>query len=554
MGEIFGIPGGVVLDFLQAVDDSGKIDIEARLSMHEQSAVFSAIGYSRATNGLGVAYATRGPGITNTLTAVADAYYDSVPVLIITGHSSELPPEDMRVMYDQEIDIVKIFNTIVKSAVRVDTVEQFMGSIESLLDIALQGRPGPVLLDMKSSLWNLSLPTSTAKAIQSARFQNKNIVSNACETIESKLRTAKRPIFLLGDGFRGKEEAVAAISNFSEKFQIPILSGRFSEDLFKRTKYYFGYIGTHGLRSGMNILTKTDLIISIGNRMHYPVNSKSFAPVMEHINVIRCDIDEMEFNRKIPNTKNFKLDLRHLCLELKRLRGDYINPTNWIDVCQQIQEFLAIYDRDYPIPLLVKILDRLHTNSSIVCDVGNNEFWVAKAYYESKSNCKLYFSKSFGAMGSATGKAIGISHACSDDVICFAGDQGLLMNIQDLHYISNHSLPVKIFVLNNKSSGMIRSRQLNSSREILQTTEKTGYSMPDFCAVAAAFGIPTLRYEQGDDMKSIFDFTTVHKGPLLVEIISDPEVEGIPHLPAGAKPNEMAPTIPVELQHLIAEL
>ena len=522
VNEIFGLPGGVILDFLESIEDK----LNARLVFHEQSAVFSAIGYSRAKNGLGIAYATRGPGITNTLTSVADAYYDSVPLLILTGHSGDLPFKEMRTLSDQEIDIVSIFQKVTKKAIRVDTPEEFVSLAPKLIELALQDRQGPVLLDVKSNIWNKELPKTKIEKINFQLNNNQyDEISKSLNCLKEEISSSKRPLLLLGDGFRGKKNAIKEILIFSKNNNIPILSGRFSQDLFSQSETYFGYIGSHGLRSGNFILSKSDLVIAIGNRMHYPTKSKSWGKIMSKLKVLWFDIDPSEFKRVLPNTKNFFLDLSFLCKEINK-ENLFIDFKEWKALCYRIKNDLQKFDYEMPLPLLTKILNNKNIYSGIISDVGNHEFWVARSYYESKSESQLIFSKSFGAMGSALGKAIGFAHETKKNVFCFVGDQGLMMNIQELHYIVINKLLIKIFLMNNKSSGMIRSRQKDSSRKILQTTIGTGYSIPNFIKVAKSFGIPSYSFDGHNTPFSEINKVISKDGSVLIELITNEGFEG----------------------------
>ena len=542
--DVFGLPGGVVLDFVSAIQQKSTL-INARLSFHEQSAVFSAIGFSRATDKLGVAYATRGPGITNTLTAVSDAYYDSVPVLLITGHSGDLSKGSMRILSDQEMDVVSIFSHVTKFASRVETPEDFVISLQKATLKALTGRKGPVLLDVRSDIWNKEIPTDIAKLSTSSTL-SPSLLDNGLCNISDELDRHSCPVLLLGDGFRGRKKATKEVIDFSNKNQIPILSSRFSQDLFKGAKFYFGYFGSHGLRSGNFILSKVDLMISIGNRMVYPLHSDSFNSLMKNIKVLRFDIDKDEFERSIPNSTAFHVDLEELAGRLAEVRSNSINST-WILRCFEVERLLKDSDNEYPIDTIKSILNQIPEKSPIVSDVGNNEFWLCKAYYGSQCRGKMLFSKSFGAMGSALGKAIGFSHGSKERVFCFVGDHGMMINIQDLHYIAKHKLPIVIFLINNQSSGMIRSRQKHSGRKIMQTTIETGYSIPDFVRVSEAFNIKVISYSSNDSMLDWKNILSLSAGPLLVEICVDSEVESIPHLPIGEKIQNLMPSLSDEL-------
>ena len=539
--DVFGLPGGVILDFLESVDRS----LNARLVFHEQSAVFSAIGYARGNGSLGVAYATRGPGVTNTLTSVADAYYDSVPVLIITGHSGALPKEGMRTLSDQEIDIVSIFSPVTKEAVRVDTVDQFVAELPRLIELAKSGRPGPVLVDVKSSIWNQFVPeNSVNQEVGSFNVSPTDVVIRA---MKEALIASKRPVLLLGDGFRGKPDSIASFCRFSSSYHIPILTGRFSQDLFKSCSSYSGYIGSHGLRSGNYILSKSDLLIVVGNRMHYPTGSQSWSPIMEGKNILWIDIDESEFLREVGTSACYTCSLETVASHINLLHFDKPLSDDWIKVCQKINDVLRCYDREQPIKYIEDIISSTENVRSIVCDVGNHEFWVARAYFEVEISTPLIFSKSFGAMGSAIGKAIGLAHSGGGPVLCFVGDQGLMMNIQELHYIYQHELPIKIILMNNFSSGMIRSRQLDSGRRVLQTTIDTGYSVPDFVSLANAFGLKTLSGDPMLSLSSEVKAALLSDKPSFIHLTFPDDFVGRPHLPVGFSPTRMEPKVELEI-------
>ena len=547
VSEIFGLPGGVILDFVEAV----KNNHNTRLALNEQSGVFSAIGYSRAKNSLGVAYASRGPGITNTLTSIADAYFDSVPILLLTGHSGNLPLGKMRTFYDQEIDVPSLFRTITKQAIRVETPEEFVYHSERLINLALSGRPGPVLMDVKSDIWNKDLPELNIKSDMNSN--NSNTLNIALEVLKKELSFCKRPLLLLGDGFRGHKKSINEILAFASIHQIPILSGRFSQDLFMSNNQYFGYLGSHGLRSGNFIISKADLVIAIGNRMHYPIFSKSWKPVMEKIKVLWFDIDEEEFKRDLPNSNKFNIDLKNLCTKISMVSvlNDF---SSWQLNCQELTNCLFKFDISGPIPLITEVIKKCNEYAGIICDVGNHEFWVTRAYFQSKVSTSLIFSKSFGAMGSALGKSIGFAHATKKNVLCFIGDQGLMINIQDLHYIAHNRLPIKIFVMNNMSSGMIRSRQIDSDREVFQTTIESGYSVPEFVKVANSFGIDSYMFDGHNTSISELESILQTKSSSLIELRINPEFEGRPHLPLGAHPTKLIPKIPNKLYEYLRKI
>ena len=303
--DAFGIPGGVVLELLYAMEDR-KNELTPHLSYHEQMAGFAACGYAQASGKLGVAYATRGPGITNMITCMAEAYQESIAVLFITahGHRSE---KGMRFGENQELDIVGAVSGFVKYASNIETLEDVVSKLKIACEIAIKGRNGPVVLDFASKLFGQEIPESNKYVYECdvedyAKDQSPEIIRK----IGEKLSHVQRPIVLIGDGIRAACAGWKCIKTI-EKLGCPILSSRASQDLAAQSKLYYGYIGSHGLRYSNFILSKADLIIAIGNRLAFPKDSESFAPIVKETAMIRLDIDEKEFASGFDNSLNFKI-------------------------------------------------------------------------------------------------------------------------------------------------------------------------------------------------------------------------------------------------------
>lgn len=522
--DAFGIPGGVILELLYEMDK--REEFTPHLSYHEQAAGFAACGYAQASGKIGVAYATRGPGFTNLITAIADAYYDSLPTLFITAHSAPCPPGGMRVMADQEMDTCSMVRNITKLAMRLDDEATFAEAINQALAVATEGRKGPVFLDISTALLKKGIIGGTdgeAKTAHRTEDYSKQI-----EEIASAIRNAKRPIILAGDGIN-LSNARELFQQFVDKVNIPVVSSRFSHDVMAGKDGYYGYVGGHGMRAANFILSKTDLILSLGNRLHFPPKSESYGSVMDHAKLLRVEIDGNEFNRDIQNTVNYHCDLSGLLVQSLSAEADCGHHEDWIKVCDVLKNELKQEDINPAIESIISILKQVDKDAIIVNDVGNNEFWVSRACVESRIENRVYYSKSFGALGCGLGKAIGAYYATKKPVICFVGDQGLQINIQELQFISQYKLPITVVLLNNRTSGMIKDRELTVYDKCLHTTKESGYETPDFKALAEAYG-----FEYG----AISD-----KCPSLIEIIIDDRIGLTPSLPKGKKCQDMQPVL-----------
>lgn len=548
--DVFGIPGGVVLDFLYALDKRNQ-DITVHLNYHEQSSAYAACGYSQVEGKLGVAYATRGPGVTNMITAIADAYYDSIPVMFITAHSYCNKYKNMRVEQDQEIDLVPMISQITKYAKRVDEGNDLPTELTKAYNLAISGRKGPVFLDISNNILSNEITIKSEKYIDESNVESIN-VKNITEYIRMALENSERPILLIGDGIRNLK-AISNLKQFVEKVEIPVLSSRFSHDIMQNSLMYFGYIGSHATRYSNFILAKSDLIISIGNRMSFPLSSQSFRPIVENKKIIRVDVDNNELLRKIPNCKNFNVDINTLWPQLINTKLTYKYKEKWLSVCCQLREVLFSHDMDYPSEMNGRILDNINENTVIISDVGNNEFWLSRASVFAKRKNRVLYSKSFGSLGCSLPKAIGAYYGTRKPVVCFTGDQGFQFNIQELQFVVQHKLPIMIVILNNHSSGMIRSREKQLSYpKYLHTTEDSGYKAVSFNEIAKAYN---CEYYAHTDTKEKFDemISKVVK-PCIVEIFVDETTEISPILLKGNECQKLTPNLPKEMYKKLNEL
>ena len=527
ISEAFGMPGGVILEFIYALDRNDNIN--AHLCYHEQCAGFAAYGYAKISNKIGVAYVTKGPGLTNIVTAIADAYYDSIPLLIITAHSSKINNTKMRCEYDQEIDSIALVKNMTKYAARVENITSVRYEMIKAIYNATTGRKGPVLLDFKSGLFNENAGKlngiSWSDELIISEF--KNIESDIIVDLSQSLKNAKRPVLLIGSGLKqhNLSEYAQRLVNF---LKIPVLSSRYAQDLLIDNQFYFGYIGSHGIRYSNFILAKADLIISIGNRMAFPLNSLTYQNLIKNKKFIRFDVDKTEFERKIPNTSDYCVDLNLLLPSLLKNFKNVFVYDEWLNVCEIIKKELYNYDINLPVNKVIEILKYFKNIKAIACDVGNNEFWVSRGLEYVKLRKTIVFSQSFGALGSAIPKAIGMYYARRKAVICFIGDQGFQMNLQELEYIVKNKLPIAIIVLNNFSSGMIKDREQNLGyKYYVQTTLNSGYSVPDIKKITLAYGIKYYNWNNGEYIdKNI-------SGPVIIEVNFNDSYSLEQYLPLG---------------------
>ena len=322
VNHAFGIPGGVIIDFLYALDKEDGI--YPHLSYHEQCSAFEANGYSQAEHGLACAYATRGPGFTNLVTGIADAYADSLPVVFITAHAGNASQNKQRFEQEQEMNTVDIVKNITKYAAVVENEYEAEKIINKAFQAALSGRKGPVLLDFCSSIWKKEIDIS--EHINECELKKDTV---NYDSVYEMLKEAHKPVVLIGDGIRqaGVEIQLSKIIN---KTNIPVLSSRGSQDSGRLFDNYYGYIGSHGLRYSNYIFSEADLVIALGNRMAFPLNSESYKKALENKKIVRIECDSREIQRSILNTYTIKNDLKRFVEEF-----DFkINcSSNWTNLC-----------------------------------------------------------------------------------------------------------------------------------------------------------------------------------------------------------------------------
>lgn len=533
--DVFGIPGGVILDLLYAFDS--RKEIRAHLSYHEQNAAFEACGYAQLKHQLGVAYATRGPGFTNLITGIADAYSDSLPVFFVTAHAAKQVGHSMRYEQEQTLDTVSMVRHITKYAVSIDNISSVCHEIRKAYTAATSGRKGPVLLDFSSDLWR-----------KEVHFQDSDntIVppTPSCnmDEILKRIIQAKRPLVLVGDGVR-QSNTVDMVKQLIKKMRIPIVSSRAAQDVGAACANYYGYIGSHGIRYSNFIFSKADLVISFGNRLAFPLNSHSFQKAIGNKQFIRMEIDETELKRNVPNSFADLCDLYTFLSQILEKDIHFPEWSAWITTCDELKA--ALHDIDiYPaIDKISMVMQFITKDINIVCDVGNNEFWVSQSYERSGIENRILYSKSFGTLGCGLGKAIGAYYADLKPVICFVGDQGIQLSIQELELIACEKIPVVVIILNDSCSGMIRDREKRKYGEkYIHTTKCSGYGSPDFSLIAQSYQIKYLRYVEGLDLSILKNI----REPLILEIFLDESMELLPFLPKGNPMQKMYPELDEE--------
>ncbi len=533
--DVFGYPGGMVTHFMDSLEKRRK-EIRAHINYHEQGAAFAACGYAQASGNMGVAYATSGPGATNLITGICNAYFDSIPVMFITGQVNTYESKEntgVRQRGFQETDIVSMVKGVTKLAVRLDKADEVVYNLEKAWHTAMEGRRGPVLLDIPMNIQRADIVLKEQRHF--IPDNDTGVMTEAgISRLMALLKDSKRPCIVAGAGVK-EENTLWLFREMLKEYAIPVVTSMPAVGILeKEHELNYGFVGAYGGRCANFVVAKSDLVIAIGTRLDIRQTGavkENFAPDAK---LVRIDIDKEEL--KVPVKKDEVIIQAAASMVLEKLQKNQerLEWKEWLEVCGRIRKELADVDVQKVNCIVGRISEKLGEDVSVTTDVGQNQIWVAQSF-KNKCGQKMLFSAGHGAMGYSLPAAIGAYYATGKPVICFNGDGGIQMNIQELQFVVRENLPVKIFCFNNKALGMIRHfQEMYFDSSYVQTTESSGYTVPSFERLAAAYGIPyMLLSEEKELTEDMFGLS----GPQFIEILLDEKTYVQPKLEYG-KPNQ----------------
>lgn len=536
---IFGYPGGAVLKIYEKLYD---IDwLKHVLVRHEQGATHMAEGYAKATGKVGVVLVTSGPGATNTVTGIADAYMDSVPIVVFTG---QVPSHLIGNDAFQEADIVGITRPITKHNFLVRDIRELASTIKKAFYIASTGRPGPVLVDLPKDVINSSCEFEYPEEVDIRGYKptyrgHFNQIKKAAEVISK----AKRPLFYVGGGVimsNGSSE----LYTLAKENNIPVTMTLQGLGAFPMTEdLSLGMLGMHGTFWANQAVNHCDVLVSFGARFDDRVTGKieTFASRAYKIHV---DIDPTAIDKNVVVDLPIVGDVKHIMAEIA---SEINRPPDTKDWLNQINEWKAECPLSNGIDptrlktefILEKISEKTKGQAVIVTDVGQHQMWTAQHYKFANPRSNIT-SGGLGTMGFSVPAAIGVSFGVKDrPIISISGDGGFQMNMQELITAKYYGVPVKFFIINNSFLGMVRQWQELFHQEKYSFTDLSA-SNPDFVKVAEAIGIEAHSIDNPANVDSILEHAlSVNDRPILVEFKVIKEDMVFPMVPAGASISDM---------------
>ncbi len=540
---LFGYPGGAVIDIYDELPRHPEL--RHVLVRHEQGAVHAADGYARASGKTGVCLVTSGPGATNTVTGIATAYSDSIPLVIFTG---QVPTQLIGNDAFQEVDIVGITRPCTKHNFLVKDITKLALTIRQAFYLARSGRPGPVLVDLPKDVMQKRTEFVWPEDVY-MRSYNPTYKPNLNQLRRSveELAKAERPVILAGGGVI-LSNAAEALTGLARKLSIPVTCTLMGLGGFPATDpLWLGMVGMHGTYAANLAINNCDVLMCVGARFDDRVTGRlaAFAPKAR---IVHIDIDPTSIRKNVevhvPVVGDCRLALEgigEICdakLENKDWAGEH---AAWLAAVAEWKSSKPLCYQENgnikPQAVIEALYDITGGDAIIATEVGQHQMWVAQFYSFTKPRT-LLTSGGLGTMGYGFPASVGAQFAFPDKkVIAVAGDGSLQMNIQELATVVSNKLPIKVVILNNRYLGMVRQWQ-----ELFYNNNYSSTNMeaqPDFVKLAEAYGAEGYRIEKAEDMRAVLEKALASPNPAFIDVVVEREENVYPIVPVGAALDEM---------------
>lgn len=553
--HVFELSGGMITHLLDSLNQKTKINIVTM--HHEQGASFAADAYGRVTGLPGVALATSGPGATNLLTGIGNAYFDSSPCIFITGQVNrheQKGDRPIRQLGFQETDIITMAKPITKAYFLINEPSDIPEIFKKAFEIATEGRPGPVLIDIPMDVQRADIECfmDDLEVRESLKVSNDNL-----EQLSKAIKSAKKPLILVGRGIRAGG-CKMAFDSFLNQTQIPVISTLLGLDVVAHDEQLrVGFIGSYGNRWANIAFGESDLVIVLGSRLDIRQTGAD-TKFIENRVIYHVDCEKGEINNRVKGCIAIHSDLNNFFNSFvnytKNNKVYFKLPVNWLNHINDLKIKWPDIKELNPVGINPNLfMHQLSAASkkafAYIADVGSHQMWAAQSL-RLNSDQLFLTSGGMGAMGFSLPGGIGASMANQNKpVVVIVGDGSMQLNIQELQTIVRNKLPIKIVVMNNQTLGMIRQFQDSYFESRYQSTY-WGYDAPDFEKIAKAYGIDAMTINKPSQAKNAINWLWNNENkPQLLQVMIDPNTNTYPKIAFGRPITDMEPfSKPIEME------
>jgi acetolactate synthase-1/2/3 large subunit len=536
-GAVFQLSGGMITFLIDAISRLGETKIIN--CRHEQAVGFSAEGLARVSGIPSFAFATSGPGATNLVTAIASSYFDSVPVIYITGqvNQNEIKVnKSQRQSGFQELDITEVVRGITKGAFAPKTPNEVYTAFAEAWKLCLDGRKGPVLIDIPIDVQQMSTTNWDTNfmnfGVSTTKLEKENV--EKYKLFNQMLERAKAPLILVGGGVR-LDDAQGALRNYMSKTGIPAVWSLMAIDVLESDDILnLGFIGSYGNRWANFALAECDLLIVLGSRLDTRQTGSSVANFIKGKEIVRVDIDPNELDGRVKSDLTFNCGIRDFLTsaELEGKRKDTETFRKKIEIIRETHPQANEQDHQLilnPTKVINWISEVFKNSSGYVVDVGQHQMWAAQAV-KIQGSQRFITSGGLGAMGFALPASIGAAFHTTNRWVVLVGDGAFQISSSELQTLVHYNLPITICILNNQQHGMVAQFQSEYLGSRMVGT-RDGYSAPNFVDVARAYGvINAFTVRDFQEMKNVQSQIELITGPTLIEFMIDQNALALPKL------------------------
>jgi len=553
--QVFGVSGGASLHLLKSINDHSELSLTCL--HHEQSVAMAAEAYSRVSNNLGVGVVTSGPGATNLITGLAGAYYDSIPVLYITGQVSTSRMKRMQKVRQigfQETPIVEMVKSVTKYAKTIEYAKDVEVELRKAIGIALSGRKGPVLIDIPDDVQRLEFQLNPHGLSRFLGDVEKSQRALRLSSFRENLKKSSRPILVCGAGIQLTSKRELLVSKLYQ-LSLPVALTWGAKDLLPSdTEFLLGTFGTHGERHVNIALNEADLIISIGSRLDLKATGTPISTFAPKAKKIMIDVDEAEISKfdrtGLEITTSISIDIESDDFDslLKELEFEESMVVDWK---KHLREFKSNFPRENrtflgpgvnPYQFLEALSDFVVDPLNLIVDTGCAIAWTMQSW-KTKNNQRIFHDFNNTAMGWSIPATIASVLSNPEKMhFCVVGDGSIMMALSDLVTLSNLESTIKIIVLNNLGYGMIRQTQDQwFDGEYFASSAQTDLAFPDFSKLASAMGFDYFSVESDAVVDDIIQRALLSRSPLLLEVFIQESARVIPIVKFGNPNHVMEP-------------